>query len=252
MKNKKKKAVLITGCNGDIGISICKEFADRDYLVIGTDVHNKPKFHCDFYMVCDLIDFVKNEATSLSFKNSIELFLGENNAVLKSLVNNAALQIIKPFKELSTEDFLNSHIVNSIAPFSLIKCFEDQLNKLNGSIVNIGSIHSKLTKPDFCAYSTSKSSLSGLTRALAVEISQNITINAINPAAVETEMLIQGFEEKKDKYKELASFHPVGRIASPVEIAKLVAFLCIDNPGFITGSEISIDGGIGSRLHDPI
>jgi NAD(P)-dependent dehydrogenase (short-subunit alcohol dehydrogenase family) len=252
MKNKKKNAVLVTGCNGDIGISICKEFADRGYLVIGTDVHNKPKFHCDFYMACDLIDFVKNEAVSLRFKNSINLFLDENHAVLKSLVNNAALQIIKPFKDLSTDDFLNSHIVNSIAPFSLIKCFEDKLNKSNGSIVNIGSIHSKLTKPNFCAYSTSKSSLSGLTRALAVEISQNITINAINPAAVETEMLAQGFEGKMDKYKELEGFHPVGRIASPVEIAKLVAFLCIDNLGFITGSEIAIDGGIGSRLHDPM
>ena len=252
MNNKKKNAVLVTGCKGDIGISICKEFADRGYLVIGTDVHSKPELYCDFYMTCDLVDFVKNEAVNLSFKNSINLFLDENHAVLKSLVNNAALQIVKPFKNLSTDDFLNSHIVNSIAPFSLIKYFEDQLNKSNGSIVNIGSIHSKLTKPGFCAYSTSKSSLSGLTRALAVEISQNITINAINPAAVETDMLVQGFEGKMDKYKELKDFHPAGRIANPIEIAKLVAFLCIDNPGFITGSEIAIDGGIGSRLHDPM
>jgi len=252
VNNKKKNAVLVTGCKGDIGISICKEFADRGYLVIGTDVHSKPELYCDFYMTCDLVDFVKNEAVNLSFKNSINLFLDENHAVLKSLVNNAALQIVKPFKNLSTDDFLNSHIVNSIAPFSLIKYFEDQLNKSNGSIVNIGSIHSKLTKPGFCAYSTSKSSLSGLTRALAVEISQNITINAINPAAVETDMLVQGFEGKMDKYKELKDFHPAGRIANPIEIAKLVAFLCIDNPGFITGSEIAIDGGIGSRLHDPM
>ena len=168
------------------------------------------------------------------------------------MINNAALQIIKPFKDLSTNDFLISHIVNSIAPFSMVKCFEDQLNKSNGSIVNIGSIHSKLTKPGFCAYSTSKASLSGLTRALAVEISKKITINAISPAAVRTEMLVKGFEKYPKKYKDLKDFHPVGRIANPEEIAKLAIFLCIDNPGFITGSEISIDGGIGSRLHDPM
>jgi len=252
VKNKKKNAVLITGCNGDIGISICKEFKSRGYLVIGTDLHSKPKFRCDFYIAGDLIDFVKNEAILLSFKNSINIFLDENHAVLKSLINNAALQIIKPFKDLSTNDFLISHIVNSIAPFSMVKCFEDQLNKSNGSIVNIGSIHSKLTKPNFCAYSTSKASLSGLTRALAVEISKKITINAISPAAVRTEMLVEGFEKNPKKYKDLEDFHPVGRIANPEEIAKLAIFLCIDNPGFITGSEISIDGGIGSRLHDPM
>ncbi len=252
MKNKKKNAVLITGCNGDIGISICKAFTARGYLVIGTDLHSKPKFRCDFYIAGDLMDFVRNEAILLSFKNTINIFLDENHAVLKSLVNNAALQLVKPFKDLSTDDFLNSHIVNSIAPFSMVKCFEDQLNKSNGSIVNIGSIHSKLTKPGFCAYSTSKASLSGLTRALAVEISKKITINAISPAAVRTEMLVKGFEKYPKKYKDLKDFHPVGRIANPEEIAKLAIFLCIDNPGFITGSEISIDGGIGSRLHDPM
>ena len=52
--------------------------------------------------------------------------------------------------------------------------------------------------------------------------------------------------------KELKKFHPAGKIAKPGEISKLVIFLCTNNNGFITGSEISIDGGIGSRLHDPI
>lgn len=206
----------------------------------------------DFYLTCELIDFVKNESSRLKFTNSVELIIKKNQAPLKVLINNAALQIVKPFQELTTNDLLDSHIVNSIAPFSMIKSFESQLKKNNGSVVNIGSIHSKLTKPNFCAYSTSKSSMSGLTRALSIELSKNITINTINPGAVDTKMLLRGFDGNLDKLDELKKIHPADKIGKPDEIAKLVVFLSTNNDGFITGSEISIDGGIGSRLHDPI
>ena len=249
---KYKKSALVTGCNGDIGFSICEELSKEGFLIIGTDLDKKAKFDIDFYISCELIDFVHDDSIRLKFKNSVIQILNENKSVLKVLVNNAALQIAKPFDELTTIDFLNSHIVNSVAPFTMIKLFESQLRKSKGSIVNIGSIHSKLTKPNFCAYSTSKASLSGLTRALSIELSKNITVNTINPGAVETKMLLNGFEGNLDKIKELKKFHPAGKIAKPGEISKLVIFLCTNNNGFITGSEISIDGGIGSRLNDPI
>lgn len=249
---KYKKIALVTGCNGEIGISICKHLSNNGFLIIGTDQDKISKSNIDYYISCELIDFIKNERSRLKFVNSVHLIIKDNQLPLKSLINNAALQIVKPFDELTSNDLLNSHIVNSIAPFELIKSFHDLLRTSKGSIVNIGSIHSKLTKPNFCAYSTSKSSLSGLTRAVGVELSKSITINTINPGAVETEMLQKGFEGKLDKLKMLNDYHPSGRIAKPEEIASLVAFLCTNNDGFITGSEISIDGGIGSRLHDPL
>ena len=248
---KNKKSALVTGCNGDIGFSICDELSKEGFLIIGTDLDMEAKFDIDFYISCELIDFVKNESSRFKFMNSVIQILNENDSILNVLVNNAALQIAKPFDKLTTNDYLNSHIVNSVAPFSMIKSLEEQLSKSKGSIVNIGSIHSKLTKPNFCAYSASKSSLSGLTRSLSIELSKNITVNTINPGAVETKLLLKGFEGNLDKIKELKKIHPVGKIAKPKEISKLVKFLCTNNDGFITGSEISIDGGIGSRLHDP-
>ena len=65
-------------------------------------------------------------------------------------------------------------------------------------------------------------------------------------------MLIAGFEDQPDKLKELAQWHPAGRIAEPREIGDFIAFLGSESSRFITGSELQIDGGIGGRLHDPV
>jgi NAD(P)-dependent dehydrogenase (short-subunit alcohol dehydrogenase family) len=138
-----------------------------------------------------------------------------------------------------------------VAPFVLAKLFEELLRKARGSIINIGSIHSKLTKSRFCAYSTSKAALSGLTRALALEFSGEVNVNVILPGATRTAMLLAGFSEQPEKYQELESFQPVGRIAEPEEIAHLALFLCSDNARCITGADFPIDGGIGGCLHDP-
>ena len=65
-------------------------------------------------------------------------------------------------------------------------------------------------------------------------------------------MLLAGFEGNPEKFKELSSMHPVGRICNPTEIGEFIAFLGSPSSRFITGSELQIDGGIGGRLHDPV
>ncbi|WP_457618568.1 SDR family NAD(P)-dependent oxidoreductase, partial [Lutibacter sp.] len=94
--------------------------------------------------------------------------------------------------------------------------------------------------------------LLGLTQAMAIDLgSKKIRVNIIQPAATATEMLIAGFKGKEDSLKELEQYHPIGRIAEPKEIAELAVFLVSDKAGFISGSAVGIDGGIGGRLYDP-
>ena len=129
--------------------------------------------------------------------------------------------------------------------------FFQQLKNSKGSIINIGSIHAKQTKSRFIAYATSKAALKGLTQAMAVDFGEHVRTNIIQPAAVSTEMLINGFNDNPEGLKKLESYHPSGFIGTPKDIAKLAVFLSKDESQFINGSSIDIDGAIGVRLHDP-
>ena len=244
---------FITGCNGGIGKALCQVFRAAGYLVIGTDLHEKEEVECDLYLCCDLLDLASdNSGTRNWLQDAVCSFVDSRKAALQAVINNAACQVVKPLQGLSVSEFNSTQQINVVAPFVLARLFESRLAQASGCIVNVGSIHARLTKPGFCAYSTSKAALSGLTRALALEFSGDITVNTILPAATRTEMLLTGFSEHPEAYSALESCHPVGRIAEPGEIARLALFLCSESARFITGAEIPIDGGIGGRLHDPV
>ena len=126
-----------------------------------------------------------------------------------------------------------------------------ELTQAHGSVVNISSIHAQQSKTNFVAYATSKAALNALTRNMAIDLGRHIRVNAIEPAAVRTEMLVQGFQGDGNRLANLELFHPIGRIAEPDEIAKIAVFLCSDDASFLQGSIISATGGILGCLSDP-
>ena len=85
---------------------------------------------------------------------------------------------------------------------------------------------------------------------MAVDLEGRVRVNAVSPAAIETKMLLDGFDNNEEKVKELEALHPVQRIGYPEDVAKLVLFLASENNGFIHGANISLDGGISSVLKD--
>ena len=142
--------------------------------------------------------------------------------------------------------------VNAVAPFFLLQGFLEQLIKTHGHVINISSIHSRLTKANFSCYATSKAAVEALTRSLALELSaKGVSVNAIAPAAIATQMLKDGFAESPEKLKELESYHPAGMIGSPEELAAFVKSVTEQKGGFLTGSVLEFNGGIAGRLHDP-
>lgn len=167
------------------------------------------------------------------------------------LINNAAIQVVSRVEDLAVSDFRQTLDVNVVAAFALVKLLLPRLEKNGGSVINMGSIHGRLTKPKFTAYATSKGALETLTRSLSVELGGRIRVNAISPAAVETPMLSAGFSGAPEAPGRLAACHPAGRIASPTEVADLAVFLASGQAKFINGAVIDINGGIGGRLHDP-
>lgn len=245
-----RRVALITGCCGGIGQALVEVFADAGYRVIGVDQDASAPARVDEYLRMDLRQFADDAQYRDAECAKIRAVLPTGN--LHALINNAAVQITDRFERLTVDQWQQTLDVNLLAPALLIRSLLDELKSAHGTVVNVSSIHARLTKPGFAAYATSKAALAGLTRALAVECAPAIRVNAVEPAAVDTPMLRKGFADQPDLPGVLADFHPVGRIGRPQEIAAACLYLCSDSAQFINGSVISLDGGAGSRLHDPV
>lgn len=242
--------VIITGAAGGIGQALVRAFTSDGYRVLATDLLPKPvDLPCTHYLEIDLMKTVRDELYAREIFEKIELLIGGQG--LHVLVNNAAVQKLGGVDDLSREDWRVTMDVNLIAPFIWTQALLTQLELAQGSVVNISSIHAKLTKKNFVAYATSKSALSGLTRAMAVDLGSRVRINAIEPGAIQTDMLIAGFNGRQEEFNQLAKCHPRSRIGRPEEVANVALTLTKQGMDFLSGCSIGLDGGIASRLHDP-
>ena len=246
---KIKKAIFLTGANGDIGSNIGVSLKKNNFIVIGTDKqkYNKNKF--DEYLQIDFNNYFLNKENKKKIDKKISTII--KSYEIYGLINNAALQIKKPFSKLSLDDLNNSLNINLKTPFLLSQILFNQLKKNNGKIINISSIHSKLSKSNFLAYSVTKSAIDGFTRSLAIEMGEYISVIGVVPAAIKTKMLEKGLSNNSNKIENLKNFHPTKTIGTPEDIAELILFLIQAEAKFLNGSIINIDGAISHRLHDP-
>jgi len=240
------KKVLITGVLGGIGSALAIAFRENGFHVYGMDVLPDNKNNCNEFFQFDLNQFV----VDATYKKEWTDFFQKNIPDLDVLINNAAVQILGSLGDIQLADWQETMNVNLTGPMLLSQVFLKPLEKSNGCIINIGSIHQQLTKPNFVSYATSKSALIGLTKALAVDMEGKIRVNAISPAAIETAMLRAGFDNDESAIEELRKIHPVQRIGYPADVAKLALFLASENTGFIHGANLQLDGGISSVLKD--
>lgn len=241
------KSILITGVKGGIGAAIAKVFRENNYYVYGMDKREEGDIeHIDRFIHFDLHRFVRDVEYRIRTSEELEMLVPS----LHVLVNNAAVQRLDRLEDIKLDDWQETLNVNLTGPMLLCKLFLKRLEDSKGSIINIASIHHTLTKPGFLTYATSKNALVGLTKAMAVDLEGRIRVNAISPAAIDTPMLREGFDNSKQAIEELKKIHPVKKIGVPEEVARLALFLASENEGFIHGSNILIDGGISSVLKD--
>lgn len=241
---------IITGVSGGIGSSIVKLFSSKNIKVLGVD-YNTPddlSYFDEFYQL-DLEKFVVNSNTRHQFINFVNNWIKDDKIDL--LINNAAVQCLGHIQNLDLDIWNKTLNVNLLAPFFLIQSLVDQLKNNNSCVINISSIHARATKSNFVAYATSKAALSGMNRALSVELGSSISFYCIEPAAVLTEMLKEGFVSNPEKLNELASCHPSGEISTPEQLAEFIYFLFDKRIPALQGTAIEFGGGISGRLHDP-
>lgn len=160
------------------------------------------------------------------------------------LINNAGINIRKNLIDFSLEEWRSVLDTNLTSVFLMCRAFVPHMRGSGyGRILNMTSIMSHVSLPGRSAYSSSKAALLGLIRALALELAaEGITVNGISPGPFGTEMNLPVMNNPEANAQFLASL-PVGRWGKVEEIGALACYLCSDAAGFITGTDIVIDGG---------
>ncbi len=251
------KTVFITGAGSGIGKAIALLFGKQ-----GAAVHILDKDEKGAAETAAEINAAggqsKAYAVDISLqqevRSTINTLLGEKGTV-DVLINNAGIAHVGNAENTSEADFDRLMNVNVKGAFNVIQAVLPHMKGKGGVILNTASIAATIGIPDRFAYSTTKGAIVAMTLSVAKDyIGYGIRCNCISPARVHTPF-VDGFISKNypgreaEMFEKLSKTQPIGRMASPHEIACLALYLCSDEASFITGCDYPIDGGF-TRLNN--
>lgn len=240
-----KKIALVTGASRGIGKSIAETLIVKGYQVIGTATTESgcSKLRKDLQLLGSEHDaFVLDISDSEQVSLAMAEFLSQYGTPYV-VVNNAGITRDNIFMRMKDDEWLDVLNTNLSGVYRVCKSVIKPLIKAReGRIINISSIIGTTGNAGQVNYSAAKAGLEGLTRSLAQEIaSRNITVNAIAPGFIATDMT----EDLPDSQKEaILSSIPMKRMGTTNEIAGSVAFLASDDAAYITGQTIHVNGGM--------
>lgn len=243
----KGKTTLITGCNSGIGLSLVKTFSKNGSNIICCSRKQTDEFD---KLISELTAKYNNSIIPIYFdlnnenetKEGIKKIINFPNQI-NILINNAGIDQVSLF-QMTTEEKIKE--VFQVNFFSILSLTRGLLNKFiknkDGAIINISSNAATECDPGRAIYAASKSALNSFTKCLAKELGPfNIRVNAIAPGLTDTKMIEKGITKKilEESIKKI----PLGRIATPKEIANVVLFLASDKSSYISGEIINVTGG---------
>jgi len=246
-----KKVVCITGVAGGIGSATAMLFTKAGWHVVGVDIKKESNLPSGVHHYI---------ATDISNPDAIrDIFneISQREGRLDALINNAAMQIVKPLVDTQLEEWDSLMAINVRSVFLSIKHAYPLLRQDKGSVVNVSSVHALATSCSMAAYATSKGAVLALTKSASLELAADkVRVNAVLPGAVDTQMLRAGLNRGtatevnvEQRIKELSKKHALGRLGQPEEIAQMILFLSdSQKSAFITGQSFIVDGGATARL----
>ena len=234
------KSVLVTGGSRGIGRAIVELFCEKGFSVAFTykNSENEAKSLAEITGALAIMADSANESDVLSAVETVVSKFGK----IDCLVNNAGISSFSLFTDLTLDDWNNIINVNLTGAFLYSReAARDMIRRKSGKIINITSVWGLVGASCEVHYSVTKAALIGLTKALAKELGPSgITVNAVAPGVIETEMNKRLGE---DVMQELAEEAPLMRNGTPREVAESVLFLASDSSDYITGQVINISGG---------
>lgn len=167
------------------------------------------------------------------------------------LVNNAGRNVYARPDTMTSDEWDDVFAVDLKAAWVCAKhVLPSMTQRRSGSIINVASLHARLTLGGMFPYAAAKSGLVGLTRSLALEVAEfGVRVNAVSPGYVRTQIVDDYFDRQgADAERRVLDVHPLGRIGTPEELAEVICFLASEAAGFVTGADWAVDGGLGCRF----
>ena len=243
MKFENKVCVITGGANG-IGLCIAREFAKEGSKVAIIDLDQPAGEQALAYIRAYgseglfYCGDISEKATLESFADEVIKAYGR----IDYLINNACLSRKGIITGCEYEDFNYVLKVGVTAPYMLAKLFLNYFCE-DGAIVNISSSRALMSQMDTESYTAAKGGISALTHALAVSLAGKVRVNSVSPGWIDVSADSSGNHSTADRYQ-----HPVHRVGRPLDISRAVMFLCDGDNGFITGENITVDGGMTKQM----
>ena len=241
-----QKIAVVTGGMGGLGESISSKMADAGYKVVVTYSPSNTKwkgwidemkgkgYAFGAYPV-DVADFDDAAAKVVQIQKEV--------GAIDILVNNAGITRDMTFKKMTKADWAAVMHTNLDSCFNMTKQVMDGMVERNwGRVINVSSVNGQKGAFGQTNYSAAKAGIHGFTKALALEVARKgVTINTISPGYIGTKMVTAIPKEILDS--KILPQIPLGRLGKPDEVAGLIIYLCSEEAAFVTGANISINGG---------
>lgn len=244
-----KKIIIVTGGAKGIGKAIVKALASDNTTIYFTYNNSfKEAQELSDSLKDFQVDFVKVDISDYDQSKAFIEEIIKKESKIDILINNAGVTSDGLFLAMSVEKWQKVIETNLTGTFFITKeVAKNMIKKRTGKIINISSIVSSQGNIGQSNYIASKAGIDGITRALALELaSRNITVNAVAPGFVVTDMTSDVLEKNSEK---ILSHIPLNRFANPEDIANVVDFLCSSKADYITGQVIVVDGGLSLGVH---
>jgi 3-oxoacyl-[acyl-carrier protein] reductase len=229
------RIVLVTGGNRGIGLSVARTFATLGDTVVVTSRSGEP---------IDGLNVVKCDVSDTASVDAAFDYIEANFGPVEIAVANAGITrdgLIMRMSDEDINDVLNTNLVGAIRVAR--RATRSMMKARKGRLVFVASVVGLMGSAGQVNYAASKAGLVGAARSLARELgSRGITCNVIAPGFVDTDMTAELTDERKS---EIVGNVPLGRYASPQEVADVVAFIASEEAAYITGAVIPVDGGLG-------